>query len=62
MDKIRSRLSEIERKMDGFVTKEEYLKTVNDLRNLKEDVAINKDDLAALAAEVDKIKDILARM
>jgi SMC interacting uncharacterized protein involved in chromosome segregation len=38
------------------------MKTVNDLRNLKEDVAINKEDLAALTAEVDKLKDILARM
>ena len=48
--------------MADFVLKEDYLKTVNDLRNVKEDVAINKEDLAALAAEVDKLKDILARM
>ena len=38
------------------------MKTVNDLRNLKDDVTITKEDLSALTAEVDKIKDILARM
>ena len=37
--------------MADFVLKEDYLKTVNDLRNLKEDVAINKEDIAGLAVD-----------
>lgn len=62
IEKIRVQVTEIQRKLADFVLKEDYLKTVNDLRNLKEDVAINKEDLAALTAEVEKLKDILARM
>ena len=61
-EKIRIQVTDIQRKLADFALKEDYLKTVNDLRNLKEDVTINKEDLAALAAEVDKLKDILARM
>ena len=48
--------------MADFVLKEDYLKTVNDLRNLKEDVKINREDLDALTREVDKLKDIISRM
>jgi len=45
-----------------FVLKEDYLKTVNDLRNMREDVDINKEDIANLRAELEKLKDIIARM
>ena len=34
----------------------------NDLRNLKEDVAVNKEDIASLQVDVEKIKDHLATM
>ena len=62
IEKIRVQVTEVQRKLADFVLKEDYLKTVNDLRNLKDDVTITKEDLSALTAEVDKIKDILARM
>lgn len=48
IEKIRVQVTEMQRKLADFVLKEDYLKTVNDLRNLKEDVTITKEDLAAL--------------
>jgi hypothetical protein len=45
---LRVQVTEIQRKIGDFVTKEEHLKTVNDVRNLKDDVTINKEDIAAL--------------
>ena len=62
LDRIREMLKEIRSKLSDFVLKEDFLPMVNDVRNLKEDVAVNREDLAALAAEVEKIKDQLARM
>ena len=62
LERIREMLKEIRAKLSDFVLKEDFLQTANDVRNLKEDVAVNREDLAALTAEVEKIKDLLARM
>jgi len=48
IEKIRVQVTEIQRKLSDFVLKEDYLKTVNDLRNLKEDHGMTKEDLSAL--------------
>ena len=61
-EKIRQQVTEIQRKLADFVLKEDYMKTRNDLRNLKEDVKVNREDLDALTREVDKLKDIISRM
>lgn len=62
LEKIRIQIQEIFGKLSEFVLKEEYIKTVNDLRNCKEDVNINKEDIAALTVAIDKISDQLAKM
>jgi len=48
LERIREMLKEIRAKLSDFVLKEDFLQTANDVRNLKEDVAVNREDLAAL--------------
>jgi len=62
LDKIRGYIKEIQAKIGDFVTNDEYQKTCNEVRNLGEQAKYTKEDLEALTREVEKIKDMLAKM
>lgn len=62
IEKLRVHVTEIQRKLADFVLRDEFVKVAHDVRNLREDVDVNKEDLVALTAEVDKLKEAIARM
>lgn len=62
IESIKTHVSDIQRKLNDFVLRDEFLKLEHEVKNLREDVNINKENIQTNKDEIDKLRRIIDAM